>query len=100
MGGTSTDVTVVEDGVAARRTERQIEGLDLKVPSVDVESIGTGGGTVAYVDKAGLLHVGPRGAGSTPGPAAYGKGGLEPTVTDANLVLGRQSIELSPGHSV
>ena len=75
-------------GVSGRRG-----GYHLAVPAVDVHTIGAGGGTIASIDEGGLLHVGPRGAGADPGPACYGKGGIEPTVTDAHLVLGR----LRPG---
>ncbi|MFC5750144.1 hydantoinase/oxoprolinase family protein [Actinomadura rugatobispora] len=88
MGGTSTDVAMIVDGQALTHDEGEIGGQPLRLPTVDVHTIGAGGGSVAYVDAAGSLCVGPRSAGSAPGPAAYGWGGTEPTVTDANLLLG------------
>jgi N-methylhydantoinase A len=91
VGGTSADIGIVtEDGlVEARARDTWIAGYPVMVPIIDIETIGAGGGSVAYLDKAGGLHVGPRSAGAQPGPAAYGRGGTEPTVTDANVVLGR-----------
>jgi N-methylhydantoinase A len=91
MGGTSCDVVLVQDGVPLHTDELQIAGYDIALPAVDVVTIGAGGGTIAWVDAGGFLHAGPRSAGAEPGPACYGKGGSEPTVTDANLVLGRLS---------
>ncbi len=88
MGGTSFDVSLVVDGKAAGTSERKLGGLPLLAPMVDIHTIGAGGGSVAWND-AGSLRVGPRSAGAIPGPACYGRGGTEPTVTDANLVLGR-----------
>jgi N-methylhydantoinase A len=93
MGGTSCDVVLVKDGVPLHTDDFQVEGYDIALPAVDVATIGAGGGTIAWVDAGGLLHVGPRSAGAIPGPAAYGRGGAEPTVTDANLVLGRLSAD-------
>ncbi len=90
MGGTSTDVALVLDAVPAVSNELELEyAMPIHVPMVDVRSIGSGGGSIAYIDDAGLLKVGPRSAGATPGPICYGRGGTEPTITDANLVLGR-----------
>ncbi|MCU1351591.1 MAG: 5-oxoprolinase [Acidimicrobiales bacterium] len=89
MGGTSTDVCLVLDGVPAPAGERSIGGLPIRQPSLDVHTIGAGGGSVARVDPGGALAVGPRSAGAVPGPACCGLGGTEPTVTDANLVAGR-----------
>jgi N-methylhydantoinase A len=90
VGGTSTDVSVVQDGVAQMRTEHDIEfGTVVAFPMIDIESIGAGGGTVAWLDEGGMLHCGPRSAGAEPGPACYGRGGTEPTVTDAHVVAGR-----------
>ena len=89
MGGTSTDVALVTDGKAARTTDGVIAGYPIKVPMVAVHTIGAGGGSIAWVDSGGGLHVGPRSAGADPGPACYGRGGGEPTATDAQLVLGR-----------
>jgi N-methylhydantoinase A len=87
MGGTSTDVSLV-DGVPGRRSETTVAGLPVRVPVIDVQTVGAGGGSLARLDAAGALHVGPESAGADPGPACYGRGS-EPTVTDANLVLGR-----------
>jgi N-methylhydantoinase A len=90
MGGTSFDVSLITDGEARRTTEFEIEwGLPVYTPMVDVRTIGAGGGSVAWIDKGGLLRVGPRSAGADPGPVCYGRGGEEPTVTDANVALGR-----------
>ncbi|MFQ5915447.1 MAG: hydantoinase/oxoprolinase family protein [Nitrospinota bacterium] len=89
MGGTSCDVTVVADGSIYTSDGLEIEGYHLAAPSLEVTTIGTGGGSVAFVDAGGMLRVGPRGVGAHPGPVCYGRGGQEPTVTDANLVLGR-----------
>ncbi|MBI08238.1 MAG: 5-oxoprolinase [Rhodospirillaceae bacterium] len=93
IGGTSCDALLMYRGDVAVSDEIKIEGYPLALPSVDIHTIGAGGGTIAGVDSAGLLFVGPRGAGANPGPACYGLGGTEPTVTDALLVLGR----LKPG---
>ena len=88
MGGTSCDVSVALDGGTVIAGERQVGGRPLALPMVDVHTVGAGGGSVAWLDVGGALRVGPRSAGAEPGPAAYGRGGIEPTVTDANLVLG------------
>ena len=88
MGGTSTDVAAVRGGVAETTTESVVAGVPLKLPSVDVHTVSAGGGSIAWADAGGALRVGPRSAGADPGPAAYGAGGDEPTVTDADLVLG------------
>lgn len=88
MGGTSTDVALIEGGTIPLTSERNIAGLPCRTPMVDVETVGAGGGSIGWVD-AGALKAGPQSAGAVPGPAAYGRGGQEPTVTDANLVLGR-----------
>ncbi len=94
MGGTSTDVALVLDAVPAVSNELELEyAMPIHVPMVDVRSIGSGGGSIAYIDDAGLLRVGPRSAGADPGPICYGRGGVEPTITDANLVLGRLNLE-------
>ena len=89
MGGTSFDVGVVVDGRVQTRPEAELAGQHIALPHVDVHTIGTGGGSLASVDAGGLLRVGPEGAGARPGPAGYGFGGDQPTVTDANLALGR-----------
>lgn len=88
MGGTSTDVALVKEGEAVRRMGGKVHNLDVLVPMLDIHTVAAGGGTIAWVDEMGALQVGPRSAGSDPGPACYGKGGTEPTVTDANVVLG------------
>src|SRR3954454_9692092 len=88
MGGTSCDVSVALDGGAVIAGERSVGGRPLALPMVDVHTVGAGGGSVAWLDPGGALRVGPQSAGAAPGPAAYGRGGNEPTVTDANLVLG------------
>ena len=91
MGGTSADIGIVtERGVAeASARDTQVAGYPLLVPMIDVQTIGAGGGSIAYVDEGGAFRVGPRSAGALPGPACYGLGGDEPTITDANVVLGR-----------
>ncbi|HSR95050.1 MAG TPA: hydantoinase/oxoprolinase family protein [Solirubrobacterales bacterium] len=88
MGGTSCDVCVVEDGEVRRTDSRQIGGRTIQLPMVDVHTVGAGGGSIGWRDPGGALRVGPRSAGAEPGPACYGHGGAEPTVTDANLLLG------------
>ena len=90
MGGTSTDVATVIGGKEAFTTAFEIEwGVPIQIPMIDIRTIGAGGGSIAWIDKGGMLRVGPQSAGATPGPACYGQGGTEATVTDANLVLGR-----------
>jgi N-methylhydantoinase A len=88
IGGTSTDVTVVVDGNPEIQRERLVRGEPVLDSSIAVHSVGAGGGSIAWVDPGGLLKVGPRSAGARPGPACYGRGGTEPTVTDAHLLLG------------
>jgi N-methylhydantoinase A len=88
MGGTSCDVCVVEGGSVRRTDSRQVEGRVVQLPMVDVHTVGAGGGSIGWRDPGGALRVGPRSAGADPGPACYGRGGTEPTVTDANLMLG------------
>jgi N-methylhydantoinase A len=88
MGGTSCDVCVVEGGDVRRTDSRQIGGRMIQLPMVDVHTVGAGGGSIGWRDPGGALRVGPRSAGAEPGPACYGRGGIEPTVTDANLLLG------------
>jgi N-methylhydantoinase A len=89
MGGTSTDVCRIIDGRPQVMFERPVGGFPNRMPSVAIHTVGAGGGSLAWVDPGGALRVGPRSAGAVPGPAAYGRGGVEPTVTDANLVVGR-----------
>lgn len=94
MGGTSTDVAVIVDGQEQFTTNFEIEwGIPIQVPMIDIRTIGAGGGSIAWIDKGGMLNVGPESAGANPGPACYGKGGERATVTDANVVLGRLSPE-------
>ncbi len=88
MGGTSCDVCVVEDGEVRRTDSRRIGGRPIQLPMVDVHTVGAGGGSIGWRDPGGALRVGPQSAGAEPGPACYGRGGTEPTVTDANLLLG------------
>jgi N-methylhydantoinase A len=89
MGGTSCDVSVVESGTVREAAGREVGGRPLALPMVDIHTVGAGGGSIAWRDAGGALRAGPRSAGAEPGPACYGRGGTEPTVTDANLVLGR-----------
>lgn len=96
IGGTSADISFVQEGRIAESSEGEIEGWPVKVPMVNIHSIGAGGGSIAHVDPGGLLKVGPASAGASPGPACYGRGGVEPCVTDAQVVLGR----LNPGYLV
>ena len=94
-GGTSADISVIQDGELRIKNPRDTEaaGLPVLVPMIDVDAIGAGGGSIAYIDAGGAFRVGPRSAGSVPGPACYAKGGTEPTVTDAQVVLGRMDPE-------
>ena len=96
MGGTSTDVCLLPGGRAARVSEREVGGLPVRLPSVDVHTVGAGGGSLVRRDAGGAVRVGPESAGADPGPACYGRGG-GPTVTDANLLLGRLPAELPGG---
>jgi N-methylhydantoinase A len=90
MGGTSSDVALIRDGVPLVSSEIELEyAMPIHVPMVDVHTIGAGGGSIARIDEAGLLRVGPESAGATPGPICFGRGGRRPTIADANLVLGR-----------
>ena len=93
MGGTSCDVCVVDAGEVRRTDSREIEGRPIQLPMVDVHTVGAGGGSIGWRDAGGALRVGPRSAGAEPGPACYGRGGDEATVTDANLVLGYLSTD-------
>ena len=89
MGGTSTDVCLIRDGEPAKKDQREMAGFPVRTRTIDIHTIGAGGGSLAWVDAGGLMKVGPQSAGAFPGPAAYGRGGTKPTVTDANVVLGR-----------
>jgi N-methylhydantoinase A len=94
MGGTSTDISLIVDGAATLSSDRSVAGERIALPSLDIVTLGAGGGSIARVDAGGVLHVGPQSAGADPGPACYGRGGNAPTVSDANLVLGY----LDPGN--
>ncbi len=93
MGGTSTDVALISNAAIRETSEGHIGGLPCRLPMVDVETVGAGGGSIGWIDTGGILRVGPQSAGADPGPAAYGMGGTDPTVTDANLLLGRLNPE-------
>jgi N-methylhydantoinase A len=88
IGGTSTDVCVVTDGSPQLTQELHLDGLPIRIPVVDINTIGAGGGSIVWADEGGMLRVGPRSAGADPGPACYGRGGSEPTLTDAHVVRG------------
>jgi N-methylhydantoinase A len=94
MGGTSTDVSLIADGRPKLAGEMEVHGYPLKTPALDIHTVGAGGGSIGFIDSGGLLKVGPRSAGAAPGPVCYGLGNEEPTVTDANVVLGT----LNPEH--
>jgi N-methylhydantoinase A len=101
MGGTSFDVALIRDGEPTLSVERDLAyGLPIRVPMIDIHTIGAGGGSIARVDASGILTVGPDSAGSTPGPICYGRGGTQPTVTDANVLLGRLDTRAIPGVDV
>ncbi|MEX2613348.1 MAG: hydantoinase/oxoprolinase family protein, partial [Gaiellaceae bacterium] len=97
MGGTSTDVCAIVGGDARREHERVVGGFPVRLPTLAVHTVGAGGGSIVWEDSGGALRVGPESAGSDPGPACYGQGGDRPTVTDANLLLGRLPAELPGG---
>jgi N-methylhydantoinase A len=97
MGGTSTDVCLIAGGEPARTSERSVGGFPVRLPSVDLHTVGAGGGSLVWRDAGGALRVGPESAGADPGPACYGRGGERPTVTDANLLLGRLPERLAGG---
>ncbi len=100
MGGTSSDVGLIQDGNIGETTDANVGGHPVRVPMVDVETVGAGGGSIAWVDDGGALRVGPRSAGAEPGPACYGQGGSDPTVTDANLALGYLGAGTTLGESL
>jgi len=101
MGGTSTDVCLIAGGVPAPSPSRDIGGFPVRLPALDIHTIGAGGGSIARVDAGGALAVGPESAGADPGPACYGRGGTQPTVTDADLVAGHLALGSSlPGLGV
>ena len=100
MGGTSTDVCLVRDLAPLMTSDGMVGAFPVKVPQIDMHTVGAGGGSLAWLDVDGSLQVGPRSAGANPGPAAYGLGGTEPTVTDANVVLGRIGVTRRLGGSL
>src|SRR5713101_8468417 len=100
MGGTTTDVCLIADGVPETAGQRKLGDYPARLPMIAVESIGAGGGSIARVEPTGALKVGPRSAGAMPGPASYGQGGTEPTVSDANLLLGYLNAERVYGGSI
>lgn len=100
MGGTSCDVALIQGGTPGRSTATTIAGHPIHLPMLDVQTVSAGGGSIAWVDSGGALRVGPQSAGARPGPAAYGQGGKLPTVTDANVVLGRLPVDQELGGSV
>jgi N-methylhydantoinase A len=97
MGGTSADVCLIRGGEAARAGERAVGGLPVRLPTIDIHTVGAGGGSLVWRDSGGALRVGPESAGAEPGPACYGRGGVRPTVTDANLLLGRLPERIAGG---
>ncbi|MEM1384707.1 MAG: hydantoinase/oxoprolinase family protein [Pseudomonadota bacterium] len=97
MGGTSTDVCLIQDGEIQIANSRDIAGFRIRLPMVDIHTVGAGGGSIAHLGPDGLMKVGPQSAGAVPGPACYGKGGIDPTVSDANVVLGRLPTALAGG---
>ena len=97
MGGTSTDVCLIRGGSGERTAERAVAGLPLRLPTVDLHTVGAGGGSIVWRDAGGAVRAGPESAGAEPGPACYGRGGMRPTVTDANLLLGRLPDRLAGG---
>src|SRR5258708_39181366 len=100
MGGTSTDVCLVRDLQPLMTADAMVGAFPVKVSQIDMHTVGAGGGSIAWLDVDGSLAVGPRSAGASPGPAAYGLGGTEPAVTDANLVLGRIGTRRRLGGSI
>jgi N-methylhydantoinase A len=100
MGGTTTDVCLIAGGVPETAGQRRLAEYPVRLPMLAVESIGAGGGSIARVEPTGALKVGPRSAGAVPGPACYGQGGIEPTVSDANLILGRLDPERVYGGAI
>lgn len=94
MGGTSADIALIQNNIMKFTTENNVEGYPISIPTADLSFIGAGGGSIAWCDEGGALKVGPKSAGAEPGPVCYGKGGMRPTVTDANLVTGRIRTEI------
>src|SRR5262249_885177 len=99
MGGTSTDVSLIDSAGPKTTNEARVSDIPISVPMLDIHTVGAGGGSLAWFDRGGILHVGPTSAGADPGPICYGHG-EQPTVTDANLILGRLDPQLTPAESV
>jgi N-methylhydantoinase A len=97
MGGTSTDVCLIAGGRVERAADREVGGLPIRLPTIDLHTVGAGGGSIVWRDSGGALRTGPESAGAEPGPACYGRGGTRPTITDANLLLGRLPERLAGG---
>ena len=97
IGGTSTDISVIRNGVPAITREAKLENIPVRLPVIDIHAIGAGGGSIAWIDDGGALRVGPMSAEAVPGPACYRRGGTRPTTTDANVVLGRLGAETRLG---
>ena len=100
MGGTSTDVSLIEHGEFRMSTETVIDGLPVRTPVLDIATVGAGGGSLVWIDEGGMLRVGPQSAGATPGPACYGKGGTRPTITDAHIVCGTIRADIMLGNHI
>ena len=100
MGGTSSDVCLVRGGNYAMTTEGRVGAFPIKIRQIDINSIGIGGGSIAALGSGNYLTVGPRSAGAVPGPCCYGRGGLEPTITDANVVLGSLGVQRPLGAEI
>ncbi len=96
MGGTTFEISIIDKSLPNTTTWGGVTNYPIKLPMVDLKTIGAGGGSIAWVDEGGILNVGPRSSGSSPGPACYGWGGTLPTVSDSNLILGR----LNPNYKV
>src|SRR5256714_10566226 len=100
IGGTSTDISVIRNGVPAITRDAKLENIPVRLPVIDIHAIGAGGGSIAWIDDGGALRVGPMSAEAVPGPACYAQGGTRPTISDANLVLGRLGGATRPGGSL
>jgi N-methylhydantoinase A len=100
MGGTSTDVALIKDGIPLERQTSEVDDLRIAAPAIEIDALGAGGGSIAWIDPAGILALGPQSAGSVPGPACYGRGGTRPTTSDASVVLNMLSPETFMGGRV
>jgi N-methylhydantoinase A len=97
VGGTSTDISLIRNGRPETTRQAKIGQIPIRLPTIDINAIGAGGGSIAWIDDGGALRVGPMSAEAVPGPACYGRGGTQPTTSDANLVLGRLGSETRLG---